>query len=115
MSNYIENFESYFGFPPPAALLNIFTNNSLMNSLPAGFRFRHVGFPLEIQYLLDISDPKHYDVDHRRLSFAVNTDGFELLVDLNTKDLEILQNEYGDIDNIGITLNDLLNAERYSL
>ena len=115
MSSDYTIFESHFGFPVPTGLTDLYADKSLSESLPAGFRFKHVRFVLEIQYLLDLQDPKNYSVEHKRLSFAINTDGFELLVDLGNEDLQILQNEYGDIDRLGLTIKDLLSAERYTL
>lgn len=110
-----EKFEALLGTPVPPELTSLYTEKSLYESMPLGFRFSHVGFILELQYLLDMSDTKNYDIENKRFSFAVNTDGYELLIDLNNDHIEIYQCEYGDIDSIGLIISDLLEAEKYSL
>jgi len=108
-------FQKKMGLPIPAGLEKLYTIKSIVESMPLGFRFSNVGFVLEVQYLLAMSDSKNYDIKNLRFTFAVNTDGHELIVDLNTDTLEILQSEYGDVDSIGVNVNDLLMAERYSV
>lgn len=110
-----EIFKSHFDFSAPPNLVALYSSGIFANSLPVGFRFNHVGFVVEVQYLLDVNDPQSDHIKHKRLPFAVTTDGLELMIDLNTENLEILQSEYGDIDNIGITVKDLKEAETYSL
>jgi len=114
-SNDHNSFKSHFGRPIPPAILELCGDDAIQNSLPLEFRFSHVPFVLEIQYMLDLDDPQHYDVENKRLSFAVNGDGFTLLVDLGTEDLRIMQDEFGDVDYLGLTIRDLLDAEKSPL
>jgi hypothetical protein len=110
-----ETFEQNFGIPVPPALGRLLGDDSLRATLPVGYRFAHVSFALEIQYMLSLEEAKNYDVDNKRLAFAVSTDGHELLVDLSDQELRMMQNEFGDVDYIGITIQDLLDGSRTPL
>jgi|GEM_PF-6616063 len=107
-----EVFESHFGFPAPDMLIYFLSDKSLRESLPLVFRFEQVKHILEIQSFLSLDDPENYDVRNKRFAFAVSSDGNKLLVDLKTEDLEILQDESGDIDSLDITIKDLLMVKR---
>jgi len=109
------SFKSHFGCPVPAAIIDLFSDDAIQNSLPLVFRFSNVPFVLEIQYMLKLDDPQNYDIENKRLSFAVNGDGNTLLVDLGTGDLQIMQDEFGDVDYLGLTIRDLLDAEKSAL
>lgn len=116
MLNKLSNFESNFGVPFPSELKDFYSRYSARPTLfPMGFRFNNLLFIIEIEYLLDTYDEKNHDIENNLCSFAITPDGFELLVHLNTTGLEIFQKEYDDIDEIGITMKDLLDAESYSL
>ncbi len=106
-----KKFEAAFGFPLPTALIQFLS----ANSFPAVFGFSHVQFVLEIQYLLNIRDPRNQDLKNKRLAFAVTTDGYDLLVDFGTDELRIMQMENEDIDFVGLTINDLLTSTRAAL
>jgi len=115
MSILEDEFESKFGFSIPPALAELFAIVLPKDNLPIGFRFDNVPFVLELQNPLDCSDAGNCDLEKKRLAFAVTPDGHKLLVDLSTQDLNVLQDEFDDIDAIGVTVHDLLAAERYSL
>jgi hypothetical protein len=106
-----KQFEIAFGFPPPIALVRLLGGDNLRRSLPIEFRFSHVPFVLQIQYLRNLVDQSNYDVKNKRLAFAVTTDGFDLVVDLTTDELRIMQSEFGGVDYLGITISNLLTAE----
>lgn len=110
MINQFKNFESEYGVSTPKLLRDLYSNNSITKQIPAVFKFKNVGFVLEVRELLDVQDRDNYDVENNRLNFAINSDGFKLLIDLNTENLDILQDEFGDIDFIGIRVKDLLEA-----
>jgi hypothetical protein len=110
-----EVFEEEFGFAPPDALLELLADDSLAAAMPAGFRLAHVEYVVELQYLLSLRDRENYDVSRKRVACAVTTDGCRLLVDLSSKDLDLLQDEFGDVESIGVTVKQLLTGERYSL
>ncbi|VUD69394.1 hypothetical protein TDB9533_04761 [Thalassocella blandensis] len=112
MKNIFNNFETHFGYSIPKALEDLYSDKNITTKIPGTFKFKTVGFVLEIRELLDIKNVENYDVENGRLSFAVNSDGFKLLVDLNSKNMEILQDEFDDIDSIGVTIQDLLDAEK---
>lgn len=104
----MDNFESRFGFPQPAPLKELFTSKA--RRAPVEFSFEHVGFKLEIQYFLDPQDPSNQDPERGYLTFAVTSDGFPLLIDVKQEGLPILQEEFGDIDEIGLSVADLLRS-----
>ena len=108
--NY-ENFESHFGLCAPKKLIE-FSHNNGKDAFPCVFKIEGASFILGIQYLLDINNPENYDVKNGRVSFAVTTDGFNLMVDIRTNDLEIFQDEYGDIDSLDINLTDLVRSDQ---
>lgn len=116
MLGELKNFESNFGISFPLELSDFYSKHSKSSAfVPTGFKFSHVLYALEIQYLLDACDIKNHDIENNLCSFAVTTDGYKLLVNLNTENLQVLQNEFGDIDDLGITMKDLLEAESYFL
>jgi hypothetical protein len=108
----IEYFESMVQSRFPPALLAFLSDEVLVESFPVQFRFTHVPFIVELQFLLSLRDPANYDRKSNRLRFAKNSDGYDLLVDLSSPNLPILQDEFGDVDDIGVSIVDLLNAER---
>ena len=115
MSIETKTFESHFGFNVPQVIIDLFTDIEVKGLMPTRFRFDHIAYALELQYLLDITNPENFDVANGRCRFAVTTDGFELLVDLNSEKLEILQDEFGDLDSLGISFKDLIEAEKESI
>jgi len=115
MSSSEDIFESRFGVSMPPVLGELFANVLSKDSFPMGLRLGNVDFVLELQFPLDWADAGNSDPERKHLAFAVTTDGNKLLVDLNTRDLDILQDEHGDIDAIGVSARDLLEAELYSL
>ena len=79
-------------------------------STPFALMFSDIEYPLEIQYFHDLANSENYDENSNHLIFATSTDGNQLVFDLNTKNLNILQNEFGDIDEIGISGEDILGS-----
>lgn len=67
-------------------------------------------FIVEIQYFLEIEEAilKEGVVD--LIAFAISADGHELLVHPHENSGTVLQREFGDIDSIDATLEDLLKA-----
>ena len=114
MQNF-DTFHKSFNFPMPQALVDLFQEKTLPRNEPVGFCFTHVQYTLEVQYWLDSEDPGNYDIEKKRLRFAVNSDGHELLVALSDDRLPILQDEGWDIDFLELTIPDLLVAKRYAL
>lgn len=108
-------FESHFGISPPHTLLTLLSDDVLRRITPVAFDFKHVAFVLEIQHWLDIADPTNLDVANQRVAFAVTTDGFRIHANLANSALDIVQEEFGGFDNIGVTIYDLLIAERRQL
>src|SRR5690606_12576528 len=102
-----ENFEG----EKPQAMVEFLERVGVENKLPATFRSQEGKFLVSIQYLFDECWSEHFDQTKKLLKFGVNTDGWDLLVDLGDNELAILQDEMGDIDTIDITIFDLLHAK----
>ena len=75
---------------------------------------KKVPWVVEIQFFLDLNSPENYIEEKNYLRFATTWDGNEMLFDLNKENYEILQDERGDIDSIGISIFDLLDCEKVS-
>ncbi|MFC3022552.1 hypothetical protein ACFODT_01710 [Vibrio zhugei] len=105
------NFEDVSGFSLPESLMGFYEKNN--GKLPATFKFKKVGFILELQYFLDIYDVNNYDDKTGLISFAVTSDGNELLVSSKNESSDIFQKECGEIDKIGILMDDLVTAEKF--
>jgi hypothetical protein len=95
----------------PQAILEFLERFGRKGELPAAFRSQENEFLVSIQYLFDDCWSKHFDQANNLLRFGVNTDGWDLLVDISDDELVILQDEMGDIDTIDITIFDLLGAK----
>lgn len=106
-----QNFETEFGFKLPDSIIKLLSDDAFKKKVPIRFRLKEHSFLFEIQYLLDITNVENYNVAEGRIKFAVTPDGFQLLVDLNSEGLDILQDEFGEIDNLGVSIDDLLEAE----
>ena len=105
------NFESHFGCPVPTGLAALFADSAIQQTAPIEFSFKHVPFVLEIQVWLSPDDVDNYDVDRGLVAFGITPDGNTVLADLSSDDLNIIQNERGDFDAIGISVSDLLSAK----
>ncbi|CCO44547.1 hypothetical protein VIBNISOn1_1160055 [Vibrio nigripulchritudo SOn1] len=112
MMENTEIFKSEFGFDMPRSMLDFITLDLFDKSRPLRFVFRENSFILEIQYFLDISEAQNYDVANKRLKFAVTTDGFDLWVDFNSEDILVFQEEFGDIEEIGVSLEEIVVARK---
>lgn len=94
----------------PKELVELVCNPQINESLPVQFRFHDKGFIVDVMLFLDLDDPNNFDSENNRLRFARNGEGFFLLVDLSGDALNVMQEEFGDIDFIGVNLMDLVNA-----
>ncbi|MVF13602.1 hypothetical protein FT643_15780 [Ketobacter sp. MCCC 1A13808] len=95
----------------PKAMLEFLNRFGSKGELPATFSSGENEFLLSIQYLFTDCWSNRFDPTNNLLRFAVNTDGWDLLVNVQDKELVILQDEMGDVDSIDITIFDLLNAK----
>jgi hypothetical protein len=114
MSLSTQNFETKFGFKTPEAIIELLSDDSF-KKMPTRLQLKQQAFVIDLQYLLDITNVENFDVSGGRFKFAVTTDGFELLVDLKSDNMDILQDEFGDIDSLGITVRDLVEASKKSI
>ena len=105
------NFESHFGFPVPGPLAALFADSAIQQTAPIEFSFTHVPFVLEIQVWLSPNDVSNYHVDRGLVAFGITPAGNTVLADLSNDDLNIIQDERGDFDAIGISVPDLLSAK----
>ncbi|MDX1693970.1 MAG: hypothetical protein R3208_09405 [Ketobacteraceae bacterium] len=94
----------------PQAMVEFLERFGKKGELPAAFLSQKGEFLLSIQYLFEDCWATNYDQENNLLRFGVNTDGWDLLVDIADDQLVILQDEMGDIDSIDITIFDLLGA-----
>ena len=101
----IQEFERIYGRPLPADLADLYKN-----PVPIRFELRNEKFVVEVQYFLHPEDQSIEDIEKHLYAFAMSSDGFKLLIDLSNEAFPILQNEFGDIDSIGVTLKDLSDA-----
>ncbi|WP_133166230.1 hypothetical protein [Marinobacter fuscus] len=81
------------------------------HSYPLRFETAEGSLIIEIQYLVEQDTEFAHDFIH----FAVTTDGWDLLISSDSDSDSIMQRENDDVDLLGITLSDLLNAKRVSL
>jgi hypothetical protein len=96
-------------------MINELLGDDLKAQLPLRFILRRRPFNIEIQYFLDITNAENSDVASGLFKFAVTTDGFDLLVNTNSQDLEVLQDEFGFIDSLGISFMELVEADKERL
>lgn len=110
-----DNFRSEFGGSPPSPLLEFLSSELVRGSMPARFQADNAEFVVEIQYLLDIDAAANFRPDRRQVAFAVTTDGHDLLVSVDDETCEILQDEFGDVESIGVSISDLISGQCVSL
>ncbi|RJG37252.1 hypothetical protein [Motilimonas pumila] len=94
----------------PQVMIEFLDRFGTKGQLPAAFLTQEGEFLLSIQYLFEDCWSKNFDQANSLLRFGVNTDGWDLLVDIGDEQLVILQDEMGDIDSIDISVFDLLEA-----
>lgn len=111
----LEIFERTFGFPVPSALKTLLADACLREALPVAYHFSHVGFLFEIRYRSNLEQEQNYEIHAKRLVFAMDTDGYDLLVDLSSDECQLMLRQFGEADHIGLTIQDLLDACRTSL
>lgn len=95
----------------PQAMIDFLDKFKSKDQLPATFMTKEGEFLLSIQYLFEDCWSNNFDESNNLLKFGVNTDGWDLLVNIENEQLVILQDEMGDIDSIDITIFDLLKAD----
>src|SRR4051812_39556670 len=96
----------------PAALKALYDDRELLASAPLRIALAGKPFVVEIQYFRRIGEIVAEDVTRQRFTFAVSSDGFDMLVELNERDLPVWQREYGDVDCLDFTLVEFLAAAR---
>jgi len=100
-----EKFEKDYGLQFPNELSKL-----LENATPSRYEITNRQYLLEIQYFLGNEETETKDIKNNLFPFAINTDGFELLIDFGDKKMPILQREYSELDSIDVTLNELIDA-----
>jgi len=108
-------FQENFGLTMSQDIVDFFYNTTLQEELPITYQFKHVDFILEVQYFLNITAQKSSDLKGWKLPFAVTSDGYELQADLSTEKLEVFQNEYGDLDSLGVSIKDMIDVNAVTL
>lgn len=108
----LRTFRNCMHLEMPKLLQQFIDDNSAPQSLPAFFKIKKGSFVLEIANLLSASEYGNYDREKKFYAFAQTFEGYRLLVDMKTPDLQILQDECGDIDQLDVTLNDLVYSEK---
>jgi hypothetical protein len=102
----MNRFEELYGRIAPPSLIGLRTDVQ-----PVRFEFDgKFPFVIEIQYFISVDGQSEEDIRRNLFAFAVNTDGHKMLFDVEDENCSILQDEFGDIDSIGVTINDLLTA-----
>jgi len=101
----VKEFEAIYGCAAPADLIEL-----CKMRCPVRFELDD-GPVVEVQYFLSIERQAAKKIEKPFYAFAVSTDGNDLLIDLRDESFVILQDEFGDIYSIGITLGSLLQAK----
>lgn len=99
-----------FEVKKPKAILEFLERFGVKGTLPAAFLSPEGEYLVEIQYLFEDCWSRRFNKSNNLLRLGVNTDGWDLLVNICDDELVILQDEMGDIDTIDITIFDLLSA-----
>ena len=115
MSSNFTNFESSFGFPVPKIVIDLLNDAEVAGGMPLRFDFQDKIFVLELQYFLDLDSEENHDAETCNLRFAVTTDGYDILINLGSDNLDVFQDEFGDIESLGITVGDLLKARKFRI
>ncbi|GGB22075.1 hypothetical protein [Agarivorans gilvus] len=102
--------QQQFDGEKPQAMVEFLNRFELEGELPVSFLSEEGVFLLSIQYLIEDCWNNSFDHERKLLRFGVNTDGWDLLINIDDDQLDILQDEMGDIDSIDITIFDLLDA-----
>lgn len=110
MENDYRSFEEAYGRSVPAALKALYDDRELLARVPLQLVLPGKPFAVDVQYYRRITDLVADDVACQRFAFAVNSDGWDMLVDLNGPDLPVWQREAGDIDRLDFTLVEFLAA-----
>ena len=106
-----EKFEGLFGKEVPSGIVKLFEKHNRGKNTAVIYKFSKKCFVVEVQCFLCLKDLKDCDIQEQLFAFAVTTDGGELLIDLKEPSFPILQREYGDIDQIDVSLSELLDSQ----
>jgi hypothetical protein len=109
------DFEIKHGLKIPRTIVELVCDDGLKNRMPLKFNLADRPFGIEIQYFLDLSNQKFIDSENGLVRFAVTTDGFDLLVNVMSESLEVLQEEFGSIDSLGISFRELVSANKENI
>lgn len=99
----------------PMAITDLLINSAARNQAPLRFILKDKPFNIKIQYFLDIESIENHNPSNGIIKFAVTTDGFDLLVNTRSEGLDILQDEFGSFDELGISFLDLIDAQKEKL
>ena len=110
MSQFSSQIERITGSPCPQALRDLVDSNLLRKLCPLTIRFADADWIFPVYEVSDPDDLTNYDTSSLRYRFARNDDGFALHIDLTTDRLEILLEEFGDVDTLDIGVSDLLDS-----
>jgi hypothetical protein len=103
-------FVEAYGRVVPPALKALYDDRELLASAPHRIALPGKPFAVEVQYYREVTDLIAEDVAGQRFAFAVDWDGWDMLVDLNGPDLPVLRREAGEIDRLEFTLVEFLAA-----
>ncbi len=98
---------SRFGSEPANGFLEFWASEQIREALPTAFRVHGVARIVEIQYMLDIYDATSFRPDSNLLAFAVTSDGHDLLIDVRDPAAELLQDEFGLVYSLGVSVADI--------
>lgn len=111
MADEFRAFEQAYGCTIPVALKSLYEDRELLARAPRRIVVPGKPFAVVIQYYRHLTDYLvAEDVARHWFAFAVNDDGWDMLVDLTGPDLPVLQREAGEVDPLDFTLAEFLAA-----
>ncbi|HUR52532.1 MAG TPA: hypothetical protein VMZ71_00235 [Gemmataceae bacterium] len=103
-------FVEAYGRAMPPALKALYDNRELLASAPHRVPLPRKAGAVEVQYYRVDTGLIAEDVAGELFAFAVDWDGWDMLVDLNGPGLPVLRREAGEIDRLDFTLVEFLAA-----
>ncbi len=110
MDNDFSYFEEVVNKPCPDDLKRLYEQIVPKYSSAIEFIDNSFDFSLEIQYFKSMMDSNNYSIQDSSFCFAVDSDGYRLIIYLNSNQLEIHSEQYGDIVGLDWCVSDLLTA-----